>query len=85
MAALAQPHDRLDALLEGCNRVDSEAIQAKVGPGGDQFFDNDTVLTTRSDATVVSPVYFDSTVQNWVLLGNPGSSYGPVNFGYAKP
>jgi len=53
--------------------------------GGDQFFDNDTVLTTRSDAAVVSPVYFDSTVQNWVLLGNPGSSYGPVNFGYDKP
>jgi hypothetical protein len=53
--------------------------------GGDQFFDSDTVLTTRSDAAVVSPVYFDSTVQNWVLLGNPGSSYGPVNFGYDKP
>lgn len=53
--------------------------------GGDQFFDNDTVVTTRSDATVVSPVYFDTTVQQWVMLGNPGSSYGPVNFGYDKP
>ena len=53
--------------------------------GGDQFFDNDTVLTTLPDATVASPVYFDSDAQQWVLLGNPGSSYGPVNFAYDKP
>lgn len=52
--------------------------------GGDQFFDNDTVLTTRSDATVVSPVYFDSTTQQWVFMGQ-GSSYGPVNFSYDAP
>lgn len=53
--------------------------------GGDQFFDNDTVVTTRADATVVSPVYYDPTAMQWVMLGNPGNSYGPVNFAYAEP
>jgi len=53
--------------------------------GGDQFFDNDTVLTTRPDATVVSPVYYDSTGMQWVMLGNAGNSYGPVNFAYVAP
>jgi len=52
--------------------------------GGDSFYDNDTVLTTRPDATVVSPVYFDSTAQQWVFMGT-GSSYGPVNFAYDAP
>lgn len=52
--------------------------------GGDQFYDNDTAVTTQPDATVVSPVYVDLSAQ-WVLLGMPGNSYGPVNFSYDAP
>ena len=52
--------------------------------GGDPFYDNDTVLKTEPVATVVSPVYFDSTAQQWVFMGS-GSSYGPVNFAYDDP
>lgn len=49
--------------------------------GGDAFYDNDTVMSHEPDAAIVSPVYFDTTVQQWVFMG-PGSSYGPVNFTY---
>ena len=52
--------------------------------GGDGFFDNDTLLTTRTDATVFKPVYFDGTAQQWVFLGS-GASYGPMNFSYENP
>jgi hypothetical protein len=51
--------------------------------GGDVFYDNDTTLTTQSDASVVQPVYFDTSVQQWVLMGT-GQSYGPVSFAYLK-
>jgi hypothetical protein len=51
--------------------------------GGDVFYDNDTTLTTQSDASVVQPVYFDATMQQWVLMGS-GQSYGPVSFAYLK-
>lgn len=49
--------------------------------GGDQFYDNDTAVVAQPDATVVSPVYQDDAGQ-WVLLGAPDHSYGPVNFTY---
>lgn len=49
--------------------------------GGDQFYDNDTILQTTDVAVVTSPVYRDDT-GSYVLLGSAGNSYGPVSFRY---
>jgi len=49
--------------------------------GGDEFYDQDTTVQTRPEATVVSAVYSDSPGL-WVPVGGPGQTYGPVSFQY---
>ncbi len=51
--------------------------------GGDQWYDNNTAVTTTSSGTIPSPVFAnDLSPQTWALNGNAGHSYGPLDFQY---
>jgi hypothetical protein len=49
--------------------------------GGDEFYDQDTTVQTRPEATVVSAIYSDSPGL-YVPVGAANQSYGPVSFQY---
>ncbi|HLG98216.1 MAG TPA: hypothetical protein VKX49_18005 [Bryobacteraceae bacterium] len=48
--------------------------------GGDQWYDHDTTLQTKTIASVTNAVYTSGS--SYVLTGNPGQSYVPVDFQY---
>ena len=48
---------------------------------GDEFFDQNTVIQTRPEASVVSAIYSDSPGL-YVPVGGQDQSYGPVSFQY---
>lgn len=49
--------------------------------GGDEFYDQNTIVQTRPEAKVVSGVYTDSP-GSYSLVGAEFHSYGPVSFQY---
>jgi hypothetical protein len=49
--------------------------------GGDQFFDQNTIVQTRLEAKVLSAIYSDSPGL-YVPVGGANQSYGPVSFQY---
>lgn len=51
--------------------------------GGDQFYDRNTTVTTRPEATVLSAVYTDiATPGVYTVVAGPGHTIGPVSFQY---
>lgn len=48
--------------------------------GGDQYYDNDTMILTTSAAVATSSIYGDGT--SYLADGPAGQTYGPVDFQY---
>ena len=53
-------------------------VVTREAAGGDHWFDSDTVVTTRPEATVLNGVY--STATGWALNAAQNRMYGPVDF-----
>ncbi len=51
--------------------------------GSDQFYDRNTIVTTRLEATVLSAVYSDTATPGvYTAVAGPGNTIGPVSFQY---
>jgi len=52
---------------------------------GDEFYDQDTTVVTRTEAQVISAIYSNSPSSppgSWQPVGGAGQTYGPVSFQY---
>lgn len=62
-------------------------IAFQVFSGGDQWYDDNTSITTTAFAVGGTPIFVspDPPAGNCSAAGSPGNSYGPVNFLHSTP